>query len=103
VLLTITSGERVTVDEVGIHVPKPHLVSCVERVLQEERLRMPADDPATELLGKELGDFQAILKPSGHVSYGNAGDWRTGQHDDLVLATALAVWWGESRPQTEIW
>lgn len=103
VLLTITGGIKVTVDEVGIHVPKKDLVSCVERVLQEERLKMPADDPATDLLGKELGDFQAILRPSGTVQYGNAGDWRTGQHDDLVLATALALWFGESRPHLEIW
>jgi hypothetical protein len=103
VLVTITSGGRVTWDEVGIHVPKADLVSVVQRCLQEERLRMPADDPASDLLARELSDFQAVIGRTGHVSYGVVADWRDGQHDDLVLATALAAWWGESRPTPEIW
>lgn len=103
VLLTITNGSKVTVDEVGVHVPKKDLVSAVQRTLQEERLKLPDDDPATDLLTKELADFQAVIGPTGHVSYGVAQDWRTGQHDDLVLATALAIWWGESQPRAEIW
>jgi hypothetical protein len=37
------------------------------------------------------------------VSYGVVADWREGQHDDLVLATALAAWWGESRPHVGLW
>jgi hypothetical protein len=31
---------------------------------------------------------------TGHDSY---GQWREGQHDDLVLAVALATWWAETR------
>jgi hypothetical protein len=31
---------------------------------------------------------------TGHDSY---GQWREGQHDDLVLAVALAAWWAETR------
>lgn len=103
VLVTITGGTKVTVDEVGIHVPKADLVSVVQRTLQEERLRMPADDPTSELLAGELADFQARIGSTGHVSYGVAADWRDGQHDDLVLATSLAVWWGESRPTVGLW
>jgi hypothetical protein len=103
VLVTITSGGKPTWDEVGIHVPKADLVSVVQRCLQEERLRMPADDPTSDLLARELADFQAVIGRTGHVSYGVVADWRDGQHDDLVLATALAAWWGESRPTPEIW
>lgn len=102
-LVTITSGGKVTWDEVGIHVPKADLVSVVQRLLQEERLRYAEDDTAAEDLVKELGDFQAIIRPSGTVAYGVAMDWREGQHDDLVLASALAVWWGESAPRSEVW
>lgn len=96
VLVTITAGGKVTYDEVGYHVPKADLVSVVQRLLQEERLRVAADDRDADLLIKELGDFQAVIKPSGHVSYGVAADWREGQHDDLVLAAALALWYGET-------
>lgn len=103
VLLTITAGGKVTTDEVGVHVPKADLVSVVQRLLQEERLRLPDDDDQADLLIRELGDFQAVIKPSGHVSYGVSADWREGQHDDLVLAAALALWWGESAPRPEIW
>lgn len=103
VLVTITGGGRVTYDEVGIHVPKADLVSVVQRCLQEERLRMPADDPTSDLLAGELAEFQAKIGPTGHVSYGVAADWRSGAHDDLVLATALAVWWGESRTVVNVW
>jgi hypothetical protein len=59
----------------------------------------------TELLqsNKEiLVDFYqsrlSILKnhKSDNNSYGNdAGSWRENPHDDLVLAVALAAWYGE--------
>lgn len=103
ILVTITGGMKVTVDETGYHVPKGDLVSAVQRTLQEERLRLPADDPATPLLTKELADFQAKISPSGHISFGTVADWRSGQHDDLVLAAALALWWGESRRPVEVY
>jgi hypothetical protein len=103
ILVTITGGGKPTWDEVGIHVPKADLVSVVQRCLQEERLRMPADDPTSDLLARELSDFQAVIGRTGHVSYGVVADWRDGQHDDLVLAASLALWWGESRPTPEIW
>jgi hypothetical protein len=103
VLVTITGGGKVTRDEMGFHIPKADLVSVVQRTLQEERLRMPADDPMSDLLAQELGDFQAKIAPSGHVTYQAAVDWRSGKHDDLVLAASFALWWGESRVVAEIW
>lgn len=103
-LVTITAGSKVTRDEVGIHIPKGELVAAVQRCLQEERLRVPADDPASDLLLGELGDFQAKITPSGHLTYQAAVDWRSGKHDDLVLAASLALWWGEAgRVAVEVW
>jgi hypothetical protein len=102
-LVTITGGAKVTRDEVGIHIPKGELVGVVQRCLQEERLRVPADDPSSDLLLTELADFHAVIRPSGHIAYEAALDWRSGKHDDLVLATALALWWGENAPRPEVW
>ena len=43
---------------------------------------------------EELLSFQVKISVSGHDTY---GAWREGTHDDLVLATALAVWVGEKK------
>ena len=40
---------------------------------------------------KEMSDFKSSISETGHDSY---GVWRTGGHDDLVLAVALALWYG---------
>lgn len=100
VLVTITAGNRVTYDEVGIHIPKGDLVSVVQRVLQENRLRVASDDPHADLLLQELTDMRAKISQTGHVSYEASVDWRSGKHDDIVLAGALALWYGEQMGTT---
>ena len=35
------------------------------------------------------------MQGSSMAAHDIYGAWREGQHDDLVLATALAVWFGE--------
>lgn len=45
-----------------------------------------------EILTAELQNFRAQITTSGHDSY---EAWREGAHDDTVLATALACWFGE--------
>jgi hypothetical protein len=41
--------------------------------------------------------FKVEITKSGHDTYGN--DWRENEHDDLVLAVALAAWAGERVPR----
>jgi hypothetical protein len=48
-------------------------------------------------LRAELKNFRAKVSATGHDSYGAGDDWRHGNHDDLVLAVALSVWWGERK------
>lgn len=40
------------------------------------------------MLREELRDFRRHISTAGRYSY----DARTGKHDDLVLAVALALW-----------
>ena len=62
---------------------------------------MPADLPETPTLTAELAGFQMKVTAAGHDQY---GAWREGAHDDLVLAVALAVWYGEhAYGQTYFW
>ena len=43
--------------------------------------------------------FKVSISLKGHDSYGNdVGMWRENAHDDLVLAVALAAWFGENAP-----
>jgi len=46
---------------------------------------------------RELDGFKVSINARGHDTYGNdVGMWRENPHDDLVLAVALAAWYGEN-------
>ena len=84
-------------------VPKRELVTILQVALQAKRLRIAEGLPLAELLVKELRGFRVRITATGHAKFGNdVGEWREADHDDLVLATALAVWRVESRPQVRM-
>jgi hypothetical protein len=91
--VTITGGQNVTEAEDGSrHVPKKELVTCLQLLLQSRRLRIARSLPEAETLVRELENFRVKITLAAHETF---GAWREGQHDDLVLAAALAGWWGE--------
>ena len=74
-------------------VPKRDLAGAVQVLLQHQRLRFAAALPFTPVLTQELLNFRVKIDPAtAHDSY---SAWREKDHDDLVLALALAAWWGE--------
>jgi len=74
-------------------VPKRDLVAAVQVTLQGARLQFAEALPLTSVLTSELLNFKVTIDPqTAHDSY---SAWRERDHDDLVLALALAVWWGE--------
>jgi hypothetical protein len=94
--VTITGGIEVTQQGLAYHVPKRDLATIVAILLKSRRLRIAKELPLAEALKAELENFEAkISLTTGHDSYGAGDDWREGNHDDLVLAVALAVWLGE--------
>ncbi len=98
--MTITGGDAVVHDDDGYRVPKRDLVAILQVLLQEHRLKA-ANIPGAEVLQAELLNFRVTVNPStGHDSYGAgpSGSWRDGQHDDVVLATALACWYAAAAP-----
>jgi hypothetical protein len=102
VAITITGGDAVVSDAGGWRVPKRDLVAAVQVLLQNDRLRFAARIPALPALVQELRDFRVKIDPlTAHDSY---GAWREGAHDDLVLAVAVAAWYGQRwepfRPRT---
>lgn len=91
--IQITSGQTPPPAQVGRawHVPKKELVSVMQVLLQGRRLAFAAL-PLTEVLVKELKNFRVKITPAANEVY---EAWREGQHDDLVLAAAMAAWLGE--------
>lgn len=82
-------------------VPKRTLVAHLQVVLQSSRLQIARALDLADVLIAELRGFRVEISLRGHDRYGNdVGEamWREAPHDDLVLATALAVWRGETRP-----
>jgi hypothetical protein len=76
----------------GIPVPKLELVGTVQVLLQTQRLQIAEALPDAAVLVRELEAFRAAPP----VLRGDAAEpWRERDHDDLVLALAVAAWVGE--------
>jgi hypothetical protein len=91
--IAIHGGDRVSQDGMDYRVPKRDLVGVVAVLLQQARLQIAQNLPETPMLMHELLNFKVKIDPStAHDSY---SAWREQDHDDLVLALALACWWGE--------
>jgi hypothetical protein len=85
----ITGGREVT-DEV---VPKRELVGKMQTLLQTGRLKIADSLPLADVLRRELLAFKVKMTPGGQETYESA---REGDHDDLVIAVALACWFRHS-------
>jgi len=90
--LTLTGGDSVQREGSRIRVPKRDVVSSVACLLQTGRLRIPRTLAGAEVLERELVRFRAKITLSGHDTY---EAWREADHDDMVLAVALACWLNE--------
>jgi hypothetical protein len=90
--ITITAGHEVVPDGAGWHVAKKELVSALQVLLQSRRLRIASVMPMAAVLTKELETFRVKITASAHETFES---WRERDHDDLVLAVALAAWVGE--------
>ena len=91
--VTITGGQNVTEAEDGSrHVPKKELVTGLQLLLQGRRLQIARSLPEAGTLVRELENFRVKITQAAHETFVS---WREGQHDDLVLAAALACWWAE--------
>ena len=86
--VSITAGAAETRDGAVCSVPKLTLVSRLQALLHEGRLKIQKQLPEAETLVRELQDFRVEFTAAGHLTF-NA---RSGKHDDLVLALAIAAW-----------
>jgi hypothetical protein len=89
--VTITGGDNViTAGSRKYRVPKRDLVSALVVPFHSGELLIAEDLDLWPVLKKELLNFKRKINlKTAHDSYEH---WREGDHDDLVLATSLAVW-----------
>ena len=91
----IHGGDSVSRGGGAVRVPKRNLVYALVAAFQTGRLKIAAGLDLAHVLTDELLNFKLKISPhTGHDSYEH---WRENQHDDLVLATALAVWLAQHR------
>lgn len=84
---SITCGSAVT----GRTVAKKHLIGAVQAPLCSGRLHLAQSLELTPTLTKELSDFQVKVTEDRNETFAS---WRERDHDDLVLALALALFVG---------
>ena len=85
----ITGGDLEKLAEGYYRVPKRDLVVGLQVLLQRRGLKIAARLPFGPTLVREMMEMQVKITPAGNEQY---GAWREGEHDDLVLAVALAGW-----------
>jgi hypothetical protein len=91
--ITITSGHKSTWQEDGsIHAAKKDLVAALQVLFASDRLRIARSLAEAPTLEKELKNFRAKITTAGSETF---EAWRDSDHDDLVLATAIAVFLSE--------
>lgn len=96
--IIITGGDSVTKDYVNgrkeWRVPKRDLVGTLQVLLQNNQLKIPSSIDLKDELVTEMQNFKVKLNAeTGHASFEH---WRSSDHDDLVLAVALACWHAEN-------
>ena len=94
VRVAITAGvDAVKQDTLRWSVAKSLLISGVDARLHSGELRFAAELGEAHTLAEEMKDFRRHVGAAGRATY----QARTGRHDDLVLAVAIALWWATER------
>jgi len=95
--VTITAGNDEGQYGFGRYtVPKQVLISTLDAAMHTEQLFFAKGLGEASALEQELKDFRRHVSEAGRYSFAA----RDGKHDDLVLATAIALWRATKRKRT---
>jgi hypothetical protein len=95
--ILIRGGHAVTRgDDLAWHVAKVQLVSVLQALLSSRRLKIATGLADAEVLVAELKAFSVKITLAGNEMF---EAWRERDHDDLVLAVAMALWLAENAPR----
>lgn len=74
------------------HVPKHYLITRLQTALRRHQIRVPVGLPLMDVLEKELEGYELQVRDTGYVTYSNNPRDGGPEHDDTILALAMA-WW----------
>jgi hypothetical protein len=97
--ISIHGGSNTTHQGREWHVPKKDLVYSLTALSQARPVRLALGErlPFAAEVKAEMQTFTARINPeTAHESF---AAWREQSHDDLLLAMAMACWWGERQAQ----
>lgn len=95
--VNITSGDSEIRRGVHWSVSKTQLIARLQTMLHSGDLKIVEGTAEAEVLRKELIDFRVKFTQAGNSTF----EARSGQHDDLVLAFALACYF-VARPPSRV-
>jgi len=95
--VTISAGLAINVAKGNHHVPKKELITFLQILLQNRRLRVARELFEATALAEELQNYRLKVPANKDP----LEDWRSGPQDDLVFATVLACWWAERHPDPD--
>jgi hypothetical protein len=85
----LTAGERERYQAGTWRVPKRDLITGLRVMLEKRELALSRRMAGADMLATDLAAMASRSTSGGRVSF---GAWQAGEHDDLVVATALACW-----------
>jgi hypothetical protein len=97
--VTITSGDTQRYADGYYRVPKRDLIVGLQVLMQQGGLQIAEGMKEAATLVKEMAEMRVKISGSGNEQ---SGAWRSGEHDDLVLAVALA-YWGVKKAPPRVW
>jgi len=90
--ITITGGTETTTKNGGYHVPKQEIIGTLQAIIEQRLLKVKKSLSLGKTLVDEMHNFRVKYRPTATIEL---SAWRERDHDDLVLACAIAVWAGE--------
>ncbi len=86
--ISITSGNEPDYQGVHWNVPKRDLVTNLQILLQNGKLKIAKGLKEAPALIEEMANFQTTISASGRDTYNG----RPGTHDDIVMSVAMGAW-----------
>ena len=91
VAASITAGNSLSAAAGVYHLGKARLIGMFLAAFDSGRVQINPNLPIYPQLERELINYRAEITDQGYAKF----EARQGEHDDLLFALALAVWWGE--------
>jgi hypothetical protein len=87
---SITAGRKPNFQDKTV--PKSDLCASIKAALSTRRLHIAPTLDLARTLTEELANFHVTVTEDRNETFAS---WREKDHDDILLSTALCVWWGE--------